>query len=122
MRKHWVGKNIDLALVSECVEVFFKERGFKTRKEHSIDEYVISWVSPQAKDMRQAMKVRVYGYPNDFWIEFTNGTRAHRSILHGFATTLFGGGALILRGIKLREALEAIERGFWVYIEEAVSC
>lgn len=102
MRRQCVRKNVDLTLVIECVEAFFKERGFKTRKEFSEDENVILWTWPRDRDMRQASKVRIYCSQDDFWMEFTNGERAHGVILRGFATTLFGGGALVLKGLICR--------------------
>jgi len=49
MQKQWVGKNVDLALLSECAETFFKDRGLKTMKEFSQDEYTIFWTSPRVR-------------------------------------------------------------------------
>ncbi len=121
MRKHWIRKNVDLSSVSELVEGFFKDRGFKAKAKLSGDEYIVFWEFPRAKGMGQVLRVTVYGSPQDFWIDFPGSEIAHRSILQGFALTLFGGGGLILRGLKVQEALEEIEREFWAYIEDRVS-
>jgi len=120
MQRQWIGKNVDLGSLSEAVEAFFKDRGFKTKAERSGDKYIVFWAFPRARDVGRALRVIVYGSPDDLWIDFPGSENAHRSILQGFALTLFGGGALILRGLRMKEALEKIEREFWVSIEDAV--
>jgi len=122
MQKQWVGKNVDLALLSECVETFFKNRGLKTMKEFSKDEYTIFWASPRVRDARGDMRVKIQGDPNNFRMEYLGGEEVHRSILLGLATTLFGGGYLIRESLKLKDVLEKVEGGFWAYIENEVEC
>jgi hypothetical protein len=39
----------------------------------------------------------------------------------GLSTTLFGGGVFVLRGLKLQEALEKLEKKFWLYLEEKIT-
>ena len=34
---------------------------------------------------------------------------------------MFGGGYLVVRGLRAKEALEKLEREFWVYVEERVA-
>jgi len=120
MQKQWRGRNIDLALLSERAETFFIDRGLRTMKNSSNNEYTIIWKSPLVRDLRGVMKVKIIGDPNDFRIEFLGGEAAHRSILLGLVTTLFGGGYLIREGLKLQDALEKVEGEFWAYIESEV--
>jgi len=118
MQEQWVRRNVDLALLSECVETFFNDRGFKTVKEFSADEYTIIW-GPLFRGSRR-LRVKIIGVPNDFRIEFLGGEEARRSILLGYVTTLFGGGGLVREGLRLKDALEKVENEFWAYMEREV--
>lgn len=120
MQRQWVGKNVDLKLLSEYVEDFFKDKGFKTRKDESAGKYTILWTSQRVRNMRNAMTASVFGDSNDFVVEIIASERTRDSIRIGMLTAAFGGGYLALRGLKAKEVLEKLEREFWVYIEEKV--
>jgi len=121
MQKQWVGKNVDLKLLSECVEVFFKDKGFKTTKDESAGKYTILWTSQRVRNMRDAMTASVFGDSNDFVVEIIASERTRGSIRLGMLTTAFGGGYLVLRGLKAKEALEKLEKEFWIHIEGKVA-
>ncbi len=121
MQSQWIGKNVDLKLLSECIEDFFKDKGFKTRKDKTAGKYTILWTSQRARKMRDAMAASVFGTPNDFVVEILASERTRGSIRLGMLTTAFGGGYLALRGLKAKEVLEKLEREFWIYIEEEVT-
>jgi hypothetical protein len=121
MQRRWTGKNVDLALLSECVEDFFEDRGFLTEKDESAGEYTILWAPPRVRSMRDAMTVRVFGKPDDFVVEIIASERTRGSIRLGMLTKMFGGGYLVVRGLRAKEALEKIEREFWAYLEEKVA-
>ena len=75
MQRQWTGKGVDLALLSEGVEDFLKDRGFLTEKEESAGEHKILWMSPNARNIRNAMVVRIFGNPNDFTVEIIASER-----------------------------------------------
>ena len=120
LRSHWVGKNVDLALLSKRVEVFFRDKGFNTRINESTGEYRISVMSQYINGVREDVDVKISGNPDDFVIDLLVGERARSSIRFGFITGMFGGGSLLLRGLKSNEALEKLEEEFWMYVEESV--
>lgn len=120
MQGRWVGKNVDLALLSERIENFFKDKGFKTAKDWSPPEYTISARPQRGIGILGRVIIRVLGDSNDFLIEFSTSGHSRSAIRSGFLTTMFGGGILLLRGLKSQEALEKLEKEFWVYVEEAV--
>jgi hypothetical protein len=121
MQRQWVGKNVDLKLLSECIEDFFKDKGFRTRIDESAGEYTILWTSQRVRNMRDAMTASVLGNSNDFVVEIVASERTRGSIRLGMLTASFGGGYLALRGLKAKEVLEKIEKEFWIYIEEKVA-
>jgi len=112
---------MNLSLLSERAEDFLKDRGFLTEKDESAEEHKILWVSPDARNMRNAMTVRIFGNPNDFSVEMIASERTRRSIRLGLLTQMFGGGYLVVRGLKAKEALEKLEKEFWAYMEEKVA-
>ena len=118
MQARWVGKNVDLALLSQCVEDFFENRGFKTAKDRSTEGYTVSGKPQRGGDILGLVIVRILGSSHDFSIEFSTSKHTRSAIRSGFLTTMFGGGILLLRGLKSQEALEKLEKEFWVYIEE----
>lgn len=122
MQKRWTGKNVNLDLLSECVEGFFKDKGFLTKSTASAGERTILW-APQntSKDIKGTMTVKIVGDSNDFVIEILARERTRRSIWLGMLTKSIGGGYLILRASRLREVLQKIETEFWAYIEEKIA-
>jgi len=121
MQSQWIGKNVDLKLLGECIEDFFKVKGFKTTKDESAGKYTILWTSQRVRNMRDAMRAAVFGDSNDFVVEIIASERTRGSITLGMLTKAFGGGYLALRGLKAKETLEKLEKEFWVYIEEKVA-
>ncbi|MGD8505685.1 MAG: hypothetical protein PVF15_03365 [Candidatus Bathyarchaeota archaeon] len=121
MQRRWVGKNVNLALLSSYIENFFKIRGLETGKEESEGKYTIRWAPPRVNNKRGTMKVTIVGDADDFSVEFIASERTRRSIRLGSLTTQFGGGYLLLRGLRLREALEKLEREFWAYVEDKIA-
>lgn len=121
MQERWVGKNVDLSLLRERVENFFKDKGFRTTKDWSASEYTISAKPQQGVGIIGRVTVRILGDPNDFLIEFSTSKHSRSAVRLGFMTTIFGGGSLILRGLKSQEELEKLEKDFWAHVEEAIA-
>ena len=121
MEAKWVGKNVDLKLLRDHIENFFKDKGFRITKERSASEHEISARPQRGVSILGRVIVKVLGDSNDFLIEFSASSHSRSAVKLGLITTMFGGGSLILRGLKSQEALEKIEKDFWIYIEEAIT-
>jgi len=121
MEARWVRKNVDLKLLGGHIESFFKDKGFKITKERSASKHEISTRPQRGVSILGSVIVRVLGDSNDFLIEFSTSRHSRSAVKLGFITTMFGGGSLILRGLKSQEALEKLEKDFWIYIEEAIA-
>lgn len=120
MRKQWVGKNVDLALLSESFEKFLKGKGYKTQRGTLSNGYEILGTPRRFRNMSGGVVVRILGDCNDFVVELMASQRTHDSIMWGYMTTFFGGGSFLLRSLKSKEALERLEVRFWVYAEETI--
>ena len=120
-QKRWIGKGANLDSLTENVERFFNGRGFKTRRDALPGGYRISVVTQHFRNVKGDIKVTIRGHSNDFMVELSVGGPSRFSTLLGLSTTLFGGGALVLRRLKLQEALERLEKEFWAYVEETIA-
>jgi len=121
MQERLVGKNVDLKLLSELVENFFKDRSFKITKDRSASDYTISARPQKGVGILGRVIVKIRGDSNDFAIEFSTSGHSRSALKLGFMTTMFGGGSLVLRGLKSQEAVERLEKEFWIFIEEALA-
>ena len=120
VRSRWVGKNIDLALLTRHIEDFFKRREFKTKINESMGNYKILFM-PQHANIYENAEVTISGDPNDFVIEFSAGKKARSSVMLGFLTRIIGGGSIFLKNVKTLETLEKLEKEFWIYVEDLVA-
>lgn len=121
MENQWVGKNIDLILLSELIEDFFRGKEFKIRKLKSADGCKILVFPQQARKKSGMIEMTIRGDPNDFVISFTTMLGSSPFRKFGSILTLLGGGAFLLQSLKLQEALEKLEREFWMYMQEAIA-
>jgi hypothetical protein len=66
------------------------------------------------------MGINIRGTTDDFTIETKANKEEDRAVKVGLMTSIFGGGSLILRNIKVREQMEKMENEFWSTIEETI--
>lgn len=121
MQSRWTEKNINLDLLSERIERFLVDKGFKTLREKSVDGCKILGVLNLSSGERESVCVRVFGNPNDFVVEFRSSEPSNTSLLFSPLGRLVGAGALFLRRLRLQEAYEKLEREFWAYLDQTVS-
>jgi hypothetical protein len=121
MQKRWTGKNVDLDLLSDSVEDFFKSKSFVTKRTESTEERVILWQSGRSAKAEKPISVRIIGKPDDFTVELKASELADRSVRLGMLTKPIGGGYFLLKSLKLREALEKLEKEFWIYVEDKIA-
>lgn len=117
MYKQWVGKNVNLDLLVEGILRFLERMGFKCGGSLKKEARVTGKLFHVEIRCGSAV-VRVSGHPNDFSVEFDVGSSR---LLFDSGVTLFGGGVILLRKLKAREALERLEREFWLFMEDAVA-
>lgn len=117
MHRQWSGKNVALRLLSDSIEDFLNRRGFETIKDVSAEGYTFLATPTHASDLREGVTVKVLGDSKDFVVDFVPSEKSRSSLPIGYITTLFGGGAFLLKEFKSREALEKLEKDFWTYVE-----
>lgn len=123
VKNQWLGKNVDLTVLAERTRPFFPDADFQTAMEEVPGGYALH-VASRIPSLPLRIDVSVSGHPNDFTVEFwaEGQTRiSSPSMIAGHLTSMFGGGYLILRDTKRREALDLLERDFWKHVQIQVA-
>lgn len=120
MEDSWISKNIDLTMLSNRLVQFFEERNFRTFQEKSEKKYHIVVAPRRFHDILEEIHVYINGQSDEFKVKFDAGARSRELVRTGILTTVFGGGRLTLKGLKSQEALEKLEKEFWVYIDKVI--
>jgi hypothetical protein len=121
MKDRWQNKNVQLPILTDCIEQFFKENGFSVSSNKYNGDYRIVAQPKSDHAIAEDIHVSLNGKTDDFTIKFIAGSRSRMFFRIGTILSLFGGGFLSLKGIKSQEALEKLERKFWTYITEKVN-
>jgi len=119
MEDRWKGKNVNLSILTDSIRQFFVEKRHISSINKSNGQYRIV-VHPKAFYDIEDISVNIDGQPNDFSVKFVTSSRSRSFVIFGALATIFGGGFLTLKGLKSREALEKLEKEFWVYVDEKI--
>jgi hypothetical protein len=123
VEKQWLEKNVDLNALAERIRPFFHETDFETMVEKKQEGYIIQ-ANSKIPNLMLKIDIKILGQPDDFTVEFSTGSRGgyfSPSMIAGYLTTIFGGGYLISREAKKREALDMLENDFWKYTQMLVA-
>jgi hypothetical protein len=120
MNRPYQGRNVDLSLLSQWIERFFKRKEFRVKKETEEETFRIVARATYVHEIVDTITVSVSGNSNDFVVKLYIGTRSEVLMKIGQLASLFGLGVLFLRGIKSYEAEETLQREFWVFVEEKI--
>lgn len=120
MEKHYTGRNVDLSLLSQWIERFFKRKGFITSQETEVKRYKTIARPTHVHEIIDNIAVYVSGEPDDFGLKLVTGARSEALMKIGSLSQWLGGGVLFLRGVKSQEVEDRLEEKFWTYIEEKI--
>lgn len=120
MEDRWKNKNVDLSLLSDCIAQFFKEKNFAVFVRKSKRKYRIIATPRPFHKIAENINVNISGRPDDFLVKFIAGSHSRALVRHGALAALFGGGYLALKGFKSQEALEKLEKEYWIYVDKEI--
>jgi hypothetical protein len=122
LERNWVGKNMDLALLTTRIGDFFKLNDFEAVKGEIPSGYqIIAGDSPHFK-INGCVSVSIEGTSDNFTVNFELATdkkktgHPHSMVLE----QMMFGGYFILRKLKSEEAWLKLEKEFWRYLENTV--
>lgn len=120
MEDRWTSKNVDLSILNNHLVQFFEKGNFVTRQERVEEKYHILVVPRVFHDILEEIHVYISGQPDNFKVRFDAGGRSRQLVRRGILATIFGGGRLTLKGLKSQEALEKLEKEFWIYLDNVI--
>jgi len=119
MEKRWQNHGIDLQRLTQTVKDYYLRRTFKVMETVLEDGYSIDIILA-GLPVSGIMTITIRGTPGDFTIETRATEKEDKVVKVGLMTSIFGGGSLVLRHVKVREQMEKMEREFWSTIEETI--
>lgn len=115
MRRNWIEKNVDLALLAARIGDFFKERDFEAVKGETPNGYQILAENSRHFKLEGCISLSIEGKPEDFVIDFglCNPPKKHDFRLANSVMRMFTGGYFFLRRLKSDEAWFTLEKDLW---------
>jgi hypothetical protein len=120
MEDHWKGRNVNLSILTDSIHQFFVENRYVSSINKSNGEHEIVVHPKTFHDIVEDISVKIDGQPNDFSIKFITSSRSRSFVVLGALATMFGAGFLTLKGLKSREALEKLQKVFWIYVDKKI--
>lgn len=120
MEENYRDKNIDMALLTNRIVLFFGDKSFVTSTRQKEEKTVITAIPKPFHGIDERVDVEVCGNPNDFSVKFLSGIHSRALVRYGSFAAWITGGYFVLKGLKSQEEIEKLERKFWVYVDETV--
>lgn len=119
MEKRWQNHGVNLQRLAQTVKNYYLRRNLKVKETVLEDGYSIGVILTGLR-VSGVMSITIRGTPDDFTIETRATEEEDKAVKVGLMTSIFGGGSLVLRHVKVREQMEKMEREFWSTIEETI--
>lgn len=116
----WTGRKVDLSLLCDGIVRFFEGKGLKVVRDPLENGFQVTVMPKRVLNLREEVVVTVTGDPDDFEVKFVAGDKSRSLKNLGYMTSSFGGGFFLLEGLKSLEAIEKLEREFWIFVEDYV--
>ena len=120
MFARWIERNVDLLMLCESIIKFFERKRLKVVREHVENGCSIVVMPRRVLGLREEIVISITGNANDFEVRLVAGDKSRSLRNLGTITSLFGGGFFALEGLKSLEAIEKLEKEFWLFMDEAV--
>lgn len=110
MRYEWRKKEVNIEKLNEYVQLFFTNNSFMISSQQKGETTEISAIPTEASPVGEKIRVELEKTSEGFSLEIVNLKRLHDLTLAGLLSQFLGGGSLILRGVKAKDRLEALEK------------
>jgi hypothetical protein len=121
MKFRWTGKNVDLALLTESIDVFLTSKGFMKRRnvvEKGNERMFMYSLEREGKPV--IASVRICGLPDDFEVDFHIDQRAETMARLGILSTFLGSGFYMRGRLENAAYVKRLEGDFWDYVSEEI--
>jgi len=122
MRYEWqttTPKNLDL--LSQKIADFFKQKKFLTTIKTSADIIKISATPNKNADFKEKIDIEIQKTEKGIAVNFDLIEEKQKRIRTGMLLSLLTGGAFLLKEIRSKEKLDALQEELWSYIQKTLS-
>ena len=122
MRYEWqttTPKNLDL--LSQKIADFFKQRKFLTTIKTSAEIIKISATPNKNADFKEKIDIEIQKTEKGVAVNFDLIEEKQKRIRTGMLLSLLTGGAFLLKEIRSKEKLDALQEELWSYIQKTLS-
>ena len=120
MERQWIGKQVDLGLLTTELAKFIKERDFEAIKGESPTGYQIFAEHSTVYRFNECADISVEGKPNDFKVRLASCKKKKSLYRPLLMETMFFGGWLLNRKLRSEEDWQKFQNDFWRYTDNAV--
>jgi hypothetical protein len=122
MQKTWLNTNINLDLLAEKIEEFFKKNDFDTITNKTNNGYSLQAKNSPNYLINGQISVTINGKPEEFSITIDLQRRESRVLSFPMLlTSFFGGGYLITQHFKSEESWIELKKDFWQHVNRIIS-
>lgn len=123
MKRRWANKNVDLALLTTRIGIFFKERDFEAIKGETPTGYNIFAEDSPYFRLDGYVSVTIEGEPDDFIVKLELCKKGKkRSFIPILLTTMFLGGYFLSKRLRSQEDWMDLEKEFWNHLDNIMLC
>jgi len=122
MRYEWqttTPKNLDL--LSQKIADFFKQRKFLTTIKTSAEIIKISATPNKNADFKEKIDIEIQKTEKGVAVNFDLIEEKQKRIRTGMLLSPLTGGAFLLKEIRSKEKLDALQEELWCYIQKTLS-
>ncbi|MEM4713059.1 MAG: hypothetical protein QXQ61_00755 [Candidatus Bathyarchaeia archaeon] len=122
MQRTWFNKHINLDLLAQKIEDFFKDNDFDITINKTCNEYQLLAKHSPNYTINGEVLVMIKGKPEEFSVTLTQkeGKEFKPLPFPITLTTFFGGGFLITQHFKAEESWIELRKDFWQHVNKIV--
>jgi hypothetical protein len=121
MQKTWLNRNIDLNMLAEKIEEFFKDNNFDIAANTTNNVYQLLAKNSPYYLVNGQVSVTINGKPEELSITINLQSKESRILSFPMIlTTFFGGGSLITQHFKSEESWTELRKDFWQYVDRII--
>jgi hypothetical protein len=122
MQRAWLNRNVNLDLLAEKIEEFFKGNDFDIVTNKTNNGYHLQAKSSPNYLINGQVSIIINGKPEEFSITIDLQRKESRILSFPMLlTTFFGGGYLITQHFKSEESWTELKKDFWQHVNKIIT-
>jgi len=121
MRYQWPINNINFEKISEKIAEFFKNKNFSTKIIIHENEAIILAIPNVNTEIQEEIAVKLEKREKSLTVNFSSAEEKEKRIKIGMLLTFLFGGTLLLKELKAKEKIDALQEEFWGHVQKLLA-